>query len=705
MFTPLRTRLISLLALLTLSATALAQPATSADVAGSAANDTRKAVGVEAIKAIDHVGQQRYALVIGINDYADAKIPDLTLCEKDAKAIYDVLTSSQTGGIDKANTTLLVGKDATSRNIRKALADLRKIPADATVFIYFSGHGAKEGDEAFWVTQDCELADLAATALPDRDVRAFLDRIPSSRVIVMIDSCYAAATVKGGKALATEFDAVLSKFTGKGRAYLMAAGSGEEAIEAKDLKHSVFTHYLVEGLSGKADDNGDGVVVLPELTNYIDKHVADEARIRGGVQKPVVKLDDVQEPSKFKLTIDADRLQRNLQETTQSKLLREKRLSTLEKLYLDDKLTRDQTQLGQLLLGSDPSKLDENDRKRLTYFAQVLDGELTPDKLQRALDLIETPAQRQARLAKEAAMRAEAERLVREAAEKARMVEMENVRQTKITDLWKTALANDNKTAGKAALAALEELLKLDPNHGEAKKLREKISGYFGPPVLDLGNGVKLATVKIQSGKFTMGSPASEAARKNDETQKSVTIDKDFYMGESEVTQAQWKAVMGTTPWKGQSNVKEGDAYPATYVSWDDAQAFMQKLSQLTGKKVRLPSEAEWEYACRAGTTTAYSFGDSDRNLSDYAWWRKNAFDIGEEYAHEVKTKKPNPWGLYDMHGNVWEWCEDRYDATSRVLRGGCWIYSPEICRSAYRGWDSPVGRDFNVGFRVVLDF
>jgi len=105
MFTPLRTRLISLLALLTLSATALAQPATSADIAGSAANDTRKAVGVEAIKAIDHVGQQRYALVIGINDYADAKIPDLTLCEKDAKAIYDVLTSSQTGGIDKANTT------------------------------------------------------------------------------------------------------------------------------------------------------------------------------------------------------------------------------------------------------------------------------------------------------------------------------------------------------------------------------------------------------------------------------------------------------------------------------------------------------------------------------------------------------------------------------------------------------------------------
>jgi len=228
------------------------------------------------------------------------------------------------------------------------------------------------------------------------------------------------------------------------------------------------------------------------------------------------------------------------------------------------------------------------------------------------------------------------------------------------------------------------------------------------PLTLDLGGGVKLVTLKIKSGKFTMGSPASETGRQRDETQKSVTIDKDFYMGESEVTQAQWKAVMSTTPWKGQSKVKEGDAYPATYVSWDDAQAFMQKLSKLTGKKVRLPSEAEWEYACRAGTTTAYSFGDSDRNLSDYAWWGGLVGDgnaKNEQYAHQVKTKKPNPWGVYDMHGNVWEWCEDRYDATSRVLRGGSWYGSPGNCRSAYRYRRSPVNRNGNVGFRVVLDF
>jgi len=204
-----------------------------------------------------------------------------------------------------------------------------------------------------------------------------------------------------------------------------------------------------------------------------------------------------------------------------------------------------------------------------------------------------------------------------------------------------------------------------------------------------------------------MGSPKTEAHRDDDEDQKAVTIAKGFYMGESEVTQAQWKAVMGTTPWKGEKYVKEGDGYPATFVSWDDAQEFMKKLAKASGRKVRLPSEAEWEYACRAGTKTTYSFGNSDRDLSDYAWW--GGFLDGnaknEQYAHEVKTKKPNPWGLYDMHGNVYEWCEDKYNAASRVLRGGCWYGNPEYCRSAYRYWGAPDLRDDDVGFRVVLDF
>ena len=119
---------------------------------------------------------------------------------------------------------------------------------------------------------------------------------------------------------------------------------------------------------------------------------------------------------------------------------------------------------------------------------------------------------------------------------------------------------------------------------------------------------------------------------------------------------------MGTEPWKGKSDVKDGPNYPASCVSWNDAVAYCKNLSEAEGKTYRLPTEAEWEYACRAGTQTTWSFGDDESVLGDYAWYYKNANDIGEKYAHQVGLKKPNAFGLHDMHGNVYEWCHDYYE-------------------------------------------
>ena len=252
-----------------------------------------KAIGIEKIKAVDHVGSDRYALVIGIDDYRDDSIPDLKTCQADATAMYELLTDPAKGGIKESNAYILLGKKATTRNIKKYLSKLRQIPSKSTVFVYFSGHGAKEGGQAYWVTHDSEIDYLTASGLSDLEIQQFFSKIPSDRVVVMLDCCYAAATVKGGKASIADFDDVLKRFTGKGRAYLMAAGSGEEAIEAKDLKQSVFSHYLVDGLAGRADDNKDGVVVLTELSTYVDRNVADEARVRGGIQRPVVRMDNV----------------------------------------------------------------------------------------------------------------------------------------------------------------------------------------------------------------------------------------------------------------------------------------------------------------------------------------------------------------------------------------------------------------------------
>ena len=169
---------------------------------------------------------------------------------------------------------------------------------------------------------------------------------------------------------------------------------------------------------------------------------------------------------------------------------------------------------------------------------------------------------------------------------------------------------------------------------------------------------------------------------------------------------------MGINP----SNFKGVDVLPVENVSWDDAVEFCRKLSGKEGEKYGLPTEAQWEYACRAGSKTRFSFGDSDSSLGDSAWYSDNS----NRTTHPVSQKKVNSFGLYDMHGNVWEWCSDWYggeyyssspgvdpqgpsSGTYRVVRGGSWYYDPRYCRSASRFRVSPVDRSFNLGFRIVL--
>ena len=219
-------------------------------------------------------------------------------------------------------------------------------------------------------------------------------------------------------------------------------------------------------------------------------------------------------------------------------------------------------------------------------------------------------------------------------------------------------------------------------------------------------NSIGMVLVPIPAGEFLMGSPETEPGRQdNSELQHQVTLTKPFLLGVHEVTQGQWQAVMGTTPWKGKKSIKEGDDYPAMSVSWQDAVEFCRQLSEKEGLEYRLPTEAEWEYACRAGTTTAYSFGNDASELDEYAcymsWGRANAPAGARPSAHSVGQKKPNPWGLYDMHGNLWEWCSDWYgdspsggvtdpagpsSGSSRVECGGSWHRGAGNCRSAARG-------------------
>lgn len=256
----------------------------------------------------------------------------------------------------------------------------------------------------------------------------------------------------------------------------------------------------------------------------------------------------------------------------------------------------------------------------------------------------------------------------------------------------------------------------------QAQRHQEAWAAYLKAPV-EYTNSIGMKLVLIPAGEYTRGTPDGDNYSHNDEKPAhKVRITQSFFLGQHEVTQGEWKAVMGTEPWMGQAYVKEGKDYPATYVSHDDAVAFCKKLSEKDGKVYRLPTEAEWEYAARGGTTTRFSFGDDESKMKDYAWCDKNAWNIDEKYAHQVGLKKPNNYGLFDMHGNVSEWCADWYhdneyafyaskivedpqgppSGATRVHRGGGWGDGGMGLRSAHRGMTTPVSRKSPPGFRVA---
>jgi|APSaa5957512622_1039677.scaffolds.fasta_scaffold06482_3 formylglycine-generating enzyme required for sulfatase activity len=280
---------------------------------------------------------------------------------------------------------------------------------------------------------------------------------------------------------------------------------------------------------------------------------------------------------------------------------------------------------------------------------------------------------------------------------------------------------------------------------------------------VELPGGAVMELVKIEPGTFKLGSRPPEEGRLADEApQHDVTLSKLFYLGKYEVTRAQWESVMETTPWfkegngheNGQGNepvnepvnepenesenesvnesenepVNESEnepenepdptRLPAVNITWDDAQSFVHKLNEAAGDSLyRLPTEAEWEYACRAGTTTRWSFGDDERQLEEHAWFAENTEDMEKKRALEVGKKSPNPWGLYDMHGNVWEWCHDLYgeypegsqtdptgleEGKARVIRGGNFGNTARSLRSAYRYRYAPDAHYLGIGMRLV---
>ena len=284
----------------------------------------------------------------------------------------------------------------------------------------------------------------------------------------------------------------------------------------------------------------------------------------------------------------------------------------------------------------------------------------------------------------------------------------------------------DTVTAGATCLPltiTLELQQTAEESHQEVETYQEEVvtkeAGWFSKAVTEIRTSTRVVakarsvtkTVSasfdfcaIPAGNFLMGSQSEGPIHQ-------VTISRDFCIGKYPVTQAQWEGVMGNNP----SSFRGADR-PVEQVSWDDCQEFIKRLNATGKGTFRLPTEAEWEYACRAGSPDKFCFGDHESQMNDYAWYNANS----DGQTQPVGTKKPNSWGVYDIHGNVWEWCQDWYDdycadpvtdpcgpesssIPVRVFRGGCWRGVADFAASAHRGGRGPGYRAGILGFRLVF--
>ena len=690
----------------------------------------------------------RHGLVIGIETYENRKL-SLKYVRRDAEAIYQVMVSPECGLFPEQNVQLLLDDAATQSGIRRAFSKLiRDANTDDTVWIFYAGHGGKEGDETYWVTHDADIHDLFGTALPRRDIAHFLNRISSKRVVTFLDCCHAEATVDAGARDALTAEEAFAAFQGEGRLTVCSCEGDQKSVELADHQHGAFTYYLVEGLKGAADKAGQGVVLADDLWQYLEGRVTDAARKARNPQTPRL-ISNVSH--RLALTLNPVRLAEKAQ-------LEEK----IRGLYGPgpDKLTGGECDLAIRLVQEGAARPAE---KPLADYVPVL-ASGSADVVRAFKSMVQVLEQsRGAEPAPGPAVGPRVEPVAAPPPPPPAPVSVQwhyvqagqrqgPVDQAKLESLvasgeleehdvvWRTGMAKWQPVSDVPELAELlpppipsppepepEPRIVLPSGlalpQGSKDKwgnpVREGSDSASGLPWEVVLGGLGMPLVLCPAGEFMMGSsisPEEVVQRYGGEAenltfehpQHEVRITQPFYMGKYQVTQQECEAIVSKNP----SNFK-GKRNPVERVSWGDAVAFCGKVSEQIGAEVTLPTEAQWEYACRAGSEEAWCFGSDKAQLDRYAWYDQNS---GSK-THPVGEKKPNPWGLYDVHGNVWEWCLDGSRSYSssiatdprgpqrafRVLRGGCWRERARFARSAYRPFDIDPGNTYSCnGFRVL---
>lgn len=650
------------------------------------AENTEAPSGMEAEKTPTEKANKKYAVLVGVNEYE--KLNSLRFAADDVNLIRDQLL---TMGFEPDHIfTLSSGSGVSTAPVKRIIEErLNQVlgvpahpdPSDATktipavpglagkddmIFLAFAGHGMQIDETIYFCPQDTQ-EEVVHSAVSISDIMKRLEDSPARFKWMVIDACrdnpFSARS--GGNPNARSIQKIDDP--PKGLMILQSCANMEQSYEDEEFKHGIFSYNFVEGLKGAADTDKDGKLTLTEVCKYTTEKTVDMSVQRfnkyqrpymTGTMSDFIIVDD--------LLIDG--------------ITREE-WNKAEGLYKEACAYRKDSKFKEA--EEKIAAARKINKKRQEY----IDEEGTIKWwLNKEAETARKLAEAEAKAKSEAEARKKAEEEARKAREEAQ--------------------ASVSSPSSSSEPSQRVSSIGVGSRAGEKKTLTV--------------NGVDYTFCWCPAGEFMMGSPKSEEGRFDDETQHRVKLTKGFWMLETEVTQKMWKSVMGTTIEEQRDKANKdwnlagvGPQNPMYYVSWEECVEFCEKLSGLTKSKIKLPTEAEWEYACRAGTTGEYGGTGS---LDAMGWYEDNS----GERTHEVKTKKANAWGLYDMHGNVWEWCSDWYDKTyyenspgtdpvgpnsgsNRVGRGGGWGDFARYCRSALRSDSDPTGRRGILGFRLAL--
>jgi formylglycine-generating enzyme required for sulfatase activity len=631
-----------------------------------------------------------YALVIGASDYQ--YWPKLPGVKEDVAAVKTELEKRgfQVTIVTNPNQDAL-------KNAFDAFIQRYGLEPDYRLLIYFAGHGhtmeqSYGGQMGYIIPTDAprperDRSGFLTKAMAMQQIEVYATRIQSKHVLFLFDSCFSGSVFSLSRAVPQH----ISDKTKEPVRQFITAGSAKE--EVPDV--SVFRRQFVAALQGEGDTNRDGYITGTELGEFLYTQVTNYSR---GTQHPQYgklrhpELDKGDFVFRIEITIPQSALPAADPESEAWRLVK-------DSTYPED----------------------------LERFLQAYPNSRYAPVARLRLEQLRRPAQQGRPESPRPLSRADIERLQSQ-------LKQVGVYQGPITGTLgrqtTAALRRYQEHSGLTATgqfdAATQAALAVDSQQREEGKppLQVSPSGIpvevtvriepTKPPLSTQGfqtirNGLGMEFVHLPAGEFTMGSSTSIG---NERPTRAVRLSRPFYLSKYEVTQAQWEAVMEKNPsyFKGDLN------RPVEMVSWNEIQEFIQRLNAKEGRaRYRLPTEAEWEYAARAGSAAHYSFGGDDKQLEQYGWYVKNAGG----HTQPVGQRQPNAWGLHDMNGNVWEWVQDRYGlytpaaATDpqgpekgvlRVLRGGAWNQAPIHCRASARLYGAPQARNVHIGFRLVQD-